>query len=274
VVGILTSHDQLRLPGGTFTRGERAKLKDFFERLSADGAQSLTAPRGQFGLTEAELTAVFTDLSKPIDFETKGLPPRAALNRLQTKLSLKLEIDPTAEPPLRDAKPIEDEVKGLSAGTGLAMLMRNYGLVVRPVKERGQAVTYRIANADAETLAQSTLGNATSPDPKQKNWPIGWDPDKPPGEIAPSLRESLNAEIDGYSLAEALAAIGPRLKMPLFLDHAALAAHKIDPARTQLKLARARMTYKRLLDRVLVQAHLGDSLRADENGTLFLWVTR
>ncbi|HEX3601296.1 MAG TPA: hypothetical protein VHU84_14185 [Lacipirellulaceae bacterium] len=62
--------------------------------------------------------------------------------------------------------------------------------------------------------------------------------------------------------------------MSLFVDHAALAAHKIDPATTQLKLARARMTYKRLLDRVLAQARLGDSIRADENGTLFLWVTR
>src|SRR4051812_5901511 len=33
VLGMLTSRDQVRLPGGTFGRADRAKLKDFFERL-------------------------------------------------------------------------------------------------------------------------------------------------------------------------------------------------------------------------------------------------
>src|SRR5688572_21536646 len=76
VVGILTSRDQLRLPGETFTRGERARLKGYFERLTADGADSLTAPRGRFGLTEKEMAAVLADLSQPIDFETRGRRPR------------------------------------------------------------------------------------------------------------------------------------------------------------------------------------------------------
>ncbi|HEX4416024.1 MAG TPA: hypothetical protein VH107_20500, partial [Lacipirellulaceae bacterium] len=69
VLGILTLQDQLRLPGGTFSRGQRAKLKDYFDRLSADGAEAMTAPRGRFGLTEKELTAVFGELSRPVDFE-------------------------------------------------------------------------------------------------------------------------------------------------------------------------------------------------------------
>ena len=44
----------------------------------------------------------------------------------------------------------------------------------------------------------------------QRNWPIGWETEKATGAIAPSLFEKLNAEIDGYTLEESLAAIGPR----------------------------------------------------------------
>jgi hypothetical protein len=274
VLGIITTRDQLRLPGGTFGPGDRAKLKDYFDRLSADGAESLTAARGRFGLTEKELTAAFADLSQSIDFETKGQQPRAVLDQLQKERPGKFEIDPAADNALQDAKPIADEVKGISTGTALAMILRPCGLVMRPEKLRGQAVSYRIVTADADAASQSTLGKTSSADPNQKNWPIGWEPEKSPGEVAPSLLETLNAEIGGYSLEEAIGAISPRLKLPLYIDHASLAAHKIDLAKTQIKLPRARMSYKRLLDRVFTQAHLGCSIRTDESGAAFLWVTR
>jgi len=77
VVGVLTSRDQLRLPGGTFTKADRTRLKDYFAQLGADGADAVAAPRVGFGLTEKELTAVLADLAQPIDFETKGLTPGA-----------------------------------------------------------------------------------------------------------------------------------------------------------------------------------------------------
>jgi hypothetical protein len=247
-------------------------LKDYFDRLSADGAESLTAPRGRFGLTQKELTTVLADLAQPVDFETKGLQPRVVLDRLQSKLTLKFESDAEADRAIREAAPVPDELKGLTAGTALAMLLRNDGLVFRPEKSRGQAAAIHISVASADALRQSTLGRTDDTD--IKNWPIGWEPDKSPGETAPSLLESLNAEIDGYTLEEALAAISPRLKVPLYFDHAALASHHIDLAKVQVKLARARMSYKRLLDRILTQARLGSSVRVDENGTAFLWVTR
>ena len=154
------------------------------------------------------------------------------------------------------------------------MMLRNHGLVFRPEKLRGEAVVYRVGVAEADAIGQSTLGKTSAPDSNPKSWPIGWEPEKAPGATAPSLMESLNAEIDGYSLEEALAAIGPRLKVPMYLDHAALAAHNIVPAKVPIKLAGARMSYKRLLDRVLAQARLGSSLRVDESGKPFLWVTR
>jgi hypothetical protein len=272
VVGILTARDQLRLPGGTFSRGDRTKLKDYFDRLAADGAEALTAPRGRFGLTNKELSAALADLSQSVDFETEGQQPRAVLDRLQAKFVHKFALGGEAERKLREAKPCQDELKGLSAGTGIALMLRNIGLLMRPEKARGQAVMFRVEAAARDAIGESTLGK---PDADvNKHWPIGWEPDQPLGVTAPSLRESLNAEIGGYSLEEALGAITPRLKVPLYIDHAALAAYKVEPAKVQVSLARAKMSYKRLLDRVLAQARLGCTVRVDENGKPFLWVTR
>ena len=275
VVGILSARNQLRLPGGTFSRGDRTRLKDYFERLAADGAESLTAPRGRYGLTEKELQAALADLAQPINFETKGQPLRAVVDRFQSSDATKLVVDPDATRVIQAAAAVADEVKGLSTGTGLAIVLRSNGLVFRPEKARGQPVVYRIAMADADSLVQSTLGKTSGDDATLvTNWPIGWELQDAPGNVAPSLSEVLNAEIDGYSLDEALAAIGLRLKVPLYLDHAALAARHIDPAAVQVRLARTRTSYKRVIDLVLSQARLGSELRVDEAGTPFLWITR
>ncbi|HEY3391789.1 MAG TPA: hypothetical protein VGK58_03725 [Lacipirellulaceae bacterium] len=272
VVGILTSRHQLQLPGGTFSRGDRAKLKDYFERLTADGAESLTAPRGRFGLAEKEMTAVLADLAQPIEFPTKGQPARDVMERMQAKFKARLALDAKAAQALRDTEPCPDELKGLTAGTGLAILLRTSGLALRPEKSRGQPVVYRIEPVPAEAINENTLGKADDDD--VNFWPIGWEPHETPGELAPSLFEYRNAEVSGFTLEETLAAIGERVKTPIYVDHAALAEHRIDPAKIQVQLARTRTIYKRVIDRVLAQAKLGSQIRVDEAGTPFLWITR
>ena len=258
VVGILTAREELQLPGGTFHAGDRQKLADYFERLAADGPESLTAPRGRFGLTEKEFTAVHAELAQPVDFATKGQPPRAVLERLQTKFSLRLAPDAPTELVLRDASPIQDEIRGLTAGTGLAIVLRSYRLALRPEKSLGQPVTLRIVAIDS-------AGDT---------WPIGWESKASPRETAPALFDFVNVEIEGYTLQEALDAIAPRIKLPLYWDHAVLAAGKIDPATVKIALPRTRTFYKRVLDRALAQAHLAGQLRVDEDGTPFYWVTK
>jgi hypothetical protein len=272
VTGILTSRDNLSLPGAMFSRADRARLKDYFERLSADGSEALTAPRGMFGLTEKEIQAVFADLAQPIEFETKGLLPLAVLNRLQTNFLVKISLDAQADAALRESTPVIDELAGLSAGTGLALVLRDYGFVLRPEKSRGQPIVLRIAPAPADWVRANTLGKTA--DHEIKHWPVGWELQKTPGATAPSLFEYLNAEIDGYTLEETLAAIRPRLKIPMYLDHAALAAHEIDAAKIQVRLPRTRTAYKLVIDRVLSQARLGSQLRLDEAGRPFLWIMR
>jgi hypothetical protein len=272
VVGVLTSRGQLRLPGGTFTKADRARLKDYFEKLGADGADTVTAPHVRFGLTEKELSAVLADLAQPIDFETKGLTPRAFLDRLQTKLSLKPSLDAEAEKTMRTAAPGLNELKTVSAGTALAITLRNCGLAMRPEKKRGQPIAYHIVAAGPGLIRDRMLGKMTGPN--MQYWPVGWEPEKSPGEIAPSLFQTRSAEIDGYSLEEALSAIGPLLKISMYFDRATLKAHQIEPAKIQVKLARTKSTYKRVIERILSQAHLASEIRVDEAGMPFLWITQ
>jgi hypothetical protein len=287
VVGILSSREELLLPGGSFGRGDLMKLKDYFDRLSADGGDRLTAAKGPFGLTEKELSAVFADLSQPVNFPTTGLTPQTVVERLQAKAKHAIVFDPAVERPFREAKPVSNELSGVSVGTALAIMLRSYGLVLRPEKPRGEPLVYRIAPAEVQTASVRRQGGitATKVSPlatksrpgklsnfDDADWPIGWETEKSPGEIAPSLFEKLNAEIDGYTLDETLAAIGPRLKVPYFIDQAVLTASHINPTTVKIKVDRSQMSYKRLLDRVLAQAQLGCDLRADEAGTVFLWI--
>jgi hypothetical protein len=271
VVGILTQRGQLRLPGGTFTRSDRGRIKDYFEQLGADGPESVTVPRGQFGLTEKEMQAALADLAQPIDFETRGQPLRTLLNRLQSKLAAKFDVDAQASRVLRNAKPIPVDVKGVASGSGLAIVLRNQGLVFRPAKRRGQPVVYQITAGEV-ALDERTVGKTD--DMEIKNWPIGWEPQEAPGVVVPILSQFLNANIDGYSLEEALTALAARVKIPFVFDHAVLAARQIDPAKIQVRLPRTRTVYKRVIDRILSQAGLGSELRVDEAGAPFLWITR
>jgi hypothetical protein len=274
VFGFLTKADQLRLPGGTFSRADRTALKDYFDRLAADGAEALTASRGWFGLTAKELAAVSSDLAQPIDFETKGQPPKIVLQKLLSKFanlgSGTSGIETTSA--LDGAAPVADELKGLTAGTGLAMMLRNYGLRLQPGKMRGQPVAYRMLPTDRDEFARSTLG--LTEDQAMSHWPIGWQPAGRASDIVPALFEPRNAEIEGYTLEETLEAIGPRLKIPFYLDHAALRAARIDQTAIQVRLPRTRASYKRIIDRVLSQARLHSQIRVDEAGTPFLWITR
>jgi len=258
VVGILTASDELRLPGGRFRTSDRQKLANYFARLATDGPESLSSPRGRFGLTENEFAAVHADLAQPVDFATQGQPLRTVLDRLQAKFSLRLTPNAAANQIIRTAAPVADEIRGLTAGTGLAIVLRSYGLALRPEKARGKPVTLRIVAVDS-------VGDA---------WPIGWEPKTSPRETAPKLFEFLNVEIEGYTLQEAIDAIAPRIQLPLYWDHTALARDKLDPTKVQVRLPRSRSYYKRILDRVLAQARLAGTVQVDEAGTAFYWITK
>jgi len=258
VVALLTSRNELQLPGGTFGMHDRGRLDDFFDQLAADGAESLIAERGRFGLTEKEFTAVHADLAQPLATKTQGQSLAKLLDEIQRRFAHRVVPDAAALAAIRSAPPIVEEVGNLTCGTGLAILLNNAGLALHPEQSRGAAVELKIVPLAAATDV----------------WPVGWESAVSPRETAPALFEFLNVEIAGYTLQEAVDAIAPRLKLPIHWNHAALAKYKIDPAKLQVHIPKTRTFYKRILDRALAQCHLAAQLRVDEAGAAFLWITR
>ena len=163
-------------------------------------------------------------------------------------------------------------LQGLTAGTGLAIMLRNNGYVLRPEKVRAGPLSYGIAPVDPDELFQSTLGETDDADLNQ--WPIGWKPERLASDTVPELFEPRNAEIEGYTLEETLQAIGARVKIPFIIDHAALRAARIDPAAVPgAGRALPNQLQARSRPRAFPSA-LYCEIRLDEAGTPFLWITR
>ena len=257
VVGILTASEELRLPGGKFHSSDRQRLADYFARLSADGPESMTAERGRFGLTEKEFTAAHADLAQPVEFATKGQPLRSCSN--DCKPSSRSNSNPT--PPARSsARQSRSPTKSII-------------LLPAPDWQSFCAATVSHCDRKRKWGSQSCWESYLSTPPATPGPSVG-NPNLRPAKPPRRCLEFLNVEIEGYTLQEAVDAVAPRIKLPLFWDHAALAKDKIDPTKIQVHLPRSRTYYKRILDRVLAQAHLNGTVRVDEAGTAFLWISK
>jgi hypothetical protein len=259
VLGVLSSRGELQVPGGRFGLADRRELADYFERLAADGAEGVTAELGRFGLTERQFGEVHGDLAHLIGGQTKGRRVHEIIRDVQSKFQYQIEVAPAARN-LLQTETAMDEVGKLTAGTGLAILLRPYGLALQPGKPRGGDVVHRIVSA-------------TTAD-EEEVWPIGWKPPAGPRQAAPQFFEYTNVQIEGYTLREALTAIEPRLDVPFLFDHQVLESRGIEPDKLQVKLARTNTFYSRILGLSLSQARLRGELRVDEAGTVFYWISR
>jgi hypothetical protein len=257
VVGILTSGGKLRLTGGTFGLGDRDKLAAWLAKLKEGGDEALTTKPAAFGLLPKQLVSVHEALAVPVVVSTKGKRPRDVAKQIAYGLSLKFIADAGPTRGLAADEPIADELQGLSSGTTLAAILRPLGLVMYPEKNGGEI---RLRIADSRDAAEQ--------------WPIGWPPPGNPRETAPELFKFLNVEIaEGTPLAESLAAIGQRVKVPMVIDYNALARLDIDLAEKKVGIPKTNTFYAKILDRLLFPAMLRYEVRVDEAGKPLLWVS-
>lgn len=257
VVGVLTTHNTLRVPGGEFRVGDKAGLKQWLAKLQEGGESGLFEKQGAFGLTARQLVAVHEALSRPVNESTKGQKSHAVLKRIAAGLSLPFATDDHARQVLAGEELVADELQGLSAGTALAAALRPLGLIMVPQKQPEGEIKLWITDVRRA----------------QVSWPVGWPADKPPRETLPDLFTFLNVEIQDTPLAEALETIGGRLKAPILVDHNSLARQRIDLAQVKVSLPTGRTYYQKIIDRLLYQAKLKSELRVDEAKKPFLWVS-
>jgi hypothetical protein len=255
VTGILTAENQLLLPQGRFNLSDRGRIEQWLRKLRDNGEEGITIKPAAFGLLPRELVTVHEALTVPVKFSTIGKQPRDAAKQIADGLTLKFISDGASQKALAGGEPIADELEGLSSGTALAAVLRPLGLVLAPEKSESGI---RLRIGDSRNI--------------KEHWPVGWPPKGNPRETLPNLFKYLKIEIDKTPLAEAIAAIGGRLKTPVLIDHNSLARIQAD-LNTKVALPETNTYYLNALDRLLYQAKLKCELKIDEANKPLLWIT-
>jgi len=256
VTAILGRDQTLHMPDGKrFTKRNLGELPQWFHRIKVGGEEELMRRPAQDGLTRVERNELLAKLSKPLNFDTQGQPLAETLGKVRELTGLNFEASPAmiARVKMLTGK---DELNGYAAGTSMAILLRAHGLIFVPEREVGGTVNLHVLPMGASDDA----------------WPISQPLKRSPADTCPVLFQFIEVEINRTPLEKALAAIGPRLKTPLFFDHYKIAQDNIDTS-VEVRFPKDKTFYKKILDHILYQAFLGVDLEVDENGKPFLWIT-
>ncbi len=255
VTGIVRGTDELLLPSGRFRRSDAGRLVRWLDELAEFGPAEQREKKTAFGLRVSQFAEIHDDLAQPIPFSTQGLSRRDAVTRISRQLTFPMRSDAQAGAALQEDQ-IAEELLGLSCGTVLAYVLRPMGYCLVPRLE-GPRSTYAIVKAR----------------PDMEVWPVGWESEQPARDLLPALHEFHNINIEGAAASTALQAIGKLLKVPVLIDHNALARHGVDPDKVLVSHPRSRTTYSLALRKILFQARLKSEVRVDEAGQPFLWIT-
>jgi len=253
VVAVLTADETLLVPGARFHAGDVAQLKRWLDDLARNGPLESRPVKTAFGLEVAQFQQAEKDLGQLVGFPTAGVSRQEVIRRILRRLSVPLRTKPEKLP---EDDNVVEELSGLTCGTALACVLRPMGLCLVPQAERG-SVGYSIVPSK----------------PAAEVWPVGWPPEKPPGEVVPAMMEFLNANVQGVPVTKVIDAVSQRVKLPVLLDHNALARWGIDPEKSIVKLPQGRTTYSILLRNALAKARLKSEVRIDEAGHPFIWIT-
>lgn len=256
VTAILSKNETLHMPDGKkFTKRTIGQLPAWFNRLKVGGEEELTRAPGKDGMTGAEREGTLAKLTKQVDFDTKGQPLDVVIGDIGRHVGLEFRAS-NATIAYVQSRTAKDELKGISAGTALAILLRPYGLIVVPKREVGGAIHLHVVSMN----------------PKEDAWPIGQTPKENASKVCPVLFQFIEVEINRTPLEKALGAITPRLKTAIFFDHYKIDQDNIN-MNVDVRFPKDRTFYKKILDHLLYQAMLSIELKVDEAGTPFLWVT-
>jgi hypothetical protein len=257
VTGILTAKGELLVPGGRFTSRDRVGISTWLTRLKEQGpAQAQGGDKLIFGLSDAQYAAVRRDLTRPVDFSTKGMSVQDLVTRISQGLELPLSIDRNVSGAMAEADKLDVELRDVSRGTVLAYAIRAAGLVLQPRLGSNRQPEYVVTVSSGQTV-----------------WPVGWPATKPERQILPMMFEMLNVELDDVDLTQVIEAIAERLKAPVLVDQQALARQKIDMAAIKVSYPSKQTFYKKVLQVVLFKARLKHEVRVDEADKPLLWIT-
>ncbi len=257
VTGVITSAGDVVLPGARFRTTDAHRLARWLDELAQYGPSKGGPTKSAFGLSPRQFEALHKGLALPAAVSTEGVPRRRVIEQLAKRVGVPIRVEPRMLATIEEDDVVGEELSGLSCGTALAYAARPLGWCLVPGGSGRVGVECALAKARPDTKA----------------WPIGWEPEKRPGDVLPALFEFLNVNVQGVDVTRFLAAMQERLEVPVLVDHNALARHGIEPQESFINLPQTRTSYTLLIKKALYQAGLKYELRVDERDKPFLWVT-
>ncbi|QDU38768.1 hypothetical protein Mal4_30980 [Maioricimonas rarisocia] len=260
LIGQIDRDGSVVFPGHRFRQSEMDELREWLEELRTYGAQGAPTGKPLWGLQRAQFTEIFDSLKSPIEVELKGRPVEEALAELPLPATYPVRWHTSTEAIRETAGSVNvlQEVRGLSAGTGLSAILADLGLGYRPL---------RTPSGSIELVIQKL---SDAPDA----WPVGWEPLEGTSrlQLAPTLFQMERVGFDQVPLAEILDAIETATGVPIIIDYGQCRTHDIDPHELRVSYPTKRTAWALLVNSVVRQARLTKEFKVDEAGHTFLHV--
>ena len=256
----MSADGSIRIGRQKFTLADANKLRTFLDELRDYGSGGPPERNPTWGMTEKQLLEVMKLLSEPIA-EVRLESPLVAVESLGLPEGVKLTFaDSARERALGrrpESAPEELDLKGCSKGSGMAILLAQYGLGFRP--QRIAANRYEL---------QIDVGGETN-----NLWPAGWKTQETVAKVLPAYLKSIKVDVKDTEISTLLEVLSERLKIPVFqssfeLNSAGKNLDELTYSRDETKIAPSR-----LLTSIGDKLQLGFDVRVDEGGKLFLWAT-
>ena len=261
VVGEMDLDGSLHFEEHEFDMSDGAKLSEWIDELKTYGAQGSPEGKPVWGLTKEQFTEVYEELSHPISGSVKDLELSEAIAALEISEDYPLRLHSSAEEHLKPGAarhPVRVDVESLSRGTGLAIVLADFGMGFRPL---------RTPRGDVELVVEP-LGDISEP------WPVGWEIEAslPRNRVAPNYFEMVTAGFDDVPLQDVLDAVAEASETPIIVNYERALAKEIDPADVAVSYPRKRTAWALLVRHVTARAKLTRSLLIDEAGQPFVYV--
>ena len=260
-VGILNRDGSITFTDQTFVALRPEPLKAWLDRLKQFGPNGPPNESPTWGLSEDQFAEVLKLLAAPVSDPVKMKSPLNVVDSL--KLPDRFQITFTdagrqrAFPKTTYTPAAMDDFSGLSKGSTLAAALAQFGLGFRPkAGPNGRFLLEIDAGTEADNM-----------------YPVGWKNTGPIMNVVPDLGKTIPVDLDKANVKALIALIAGKLNVATITSAYALA---IEGRNTDT------MTYSRKPDKLPIQSLMDNlgaakdialSLRTDEAGNIFLWVT-
>ena len=259
-VGLMNRDGSISFTGRTFTIVQIEALEKWLNNLESYGAGGPPNESSTWGLSNDQLTEVLKLLGEQVSESVDLQSPVTAIDSLQLPKVFRVTFTEAASK--RDAasgslKPTDDFL-GLTKGSVLAASLAQFGLGFRPkVDDNGKYFLEVDAGNESHNM-----------------FPVGWKNTSPITLVVPELAKSMIVELEKpVPLTGLIDIIARKIRRPHFYSSHELAVARKDLSRIMYTRKRDRITPYTLIGVVGKTHNIGISIRTDEAGSVFLWVT-